>query len=75
MREVLEAVERVTGNPVPHDIHPRRAGDPPELYADISMARELLGFKPQYADIETIVDHAWQFHRKAWGLAESPLQD
>ena len=75
VREVLEAVERVTGNPVPHDIHPRRAGDPPELYADISMARELLGFKPQYADIETIVDHAWQFHRKAWGLAESPLQD
>jgi UDP-arabinose 4-epimerase len=75
VREVLEAVERVTGNPVPHDIHPRRAGDPPELYADISMARELLGFKPQSADIEPIVDHAWQVHRKAWGLAESPLQD
>ena len=73
VREVLNAVEKMTGRAVPHEIHPRRAGDPADLYADISMARELLGFQPQYADIETIVHHAWQFHQKAWGLAEGGM--
>lgn len=71
VREVLDAVQSVTGRPVPHMIHPRRPGDPDELYADISLARELLDFNPKYADIETIVRHAWDFHRKTWGLTDS----
>jgi UDP-glucose-4-epimerase GalE len=67
--EVLNAVEMVTGRAVPYQLHPRRPGDPAELYADISLARKILGFEPRYANIETIVRHAWEFHRRVWGLS------
>jgi UDP-glucose-4-epimerase GalE len=68
VREVLQAVERVTGKPVPHKIGPRRDGDPPELVADSSKLKTALGWKPEYADLETIVRHAWTF---AQGTASS----
>jgi len=64
--EVLSAVERVTGRAVPYRNHGRRAGDAPELLADNSFAREWLGFRPQFSDIETIIGDAWLFHRQAW---------
>ncbi|WP_394692826.1 UDP-glucose 4-epimerase GalE [Hyphobacterium sp.] len=67
--EVLSAVERVTGRPVPFEKHARREGDAPELLADISYARSWLGFSPQFSDIETIIDDAWRFHKKAWGIS------
>ena len=68
VREILDAVERATGRKVPYDTHPRRPGDPPELYADISRARDLLGFEPRHSDIDTIVRDAWSFHRSKWNL-------
>jgi UDP-arabinose 4-epimerase len=71
VREVIEAVAKVTGLDVPFDEHPRRVGDPAELYSDVTMARDILHFEPQFHDIEMIVRHAWQFHRVAWGLAEA----
>ncbi|BDX00717.1 hypothetical protein MACH15_24690 [Maricaulis maris] len=73
VREVLEAVAKVTGMKVPYDEYPRRAGDPAELYADVTLAHELLNFEPQFAGIEDIVRHAWEFHRVAWGLAGSEI--
>ncbi len=69
VREVLDAVERVTGNPVPHDVYPRRPGDPPRLFADISRARELLDFEPKRSALDQIISDAWAFHRVKWGLA------
>jgi UDP-arabinose 4-epimerase len=66
--DVLAAVERATGRPVPHDFAPRRAGDVAVLTADVSKAREKLGFDPKFSDIDTIVGSAWAFHRQAWGL-------
>lgn len=66
VREVLEAVERVVGKPVPHDEYPRRAGDPPILSADTSKAKQLLGFEPQHSSIDVIVADAWRFHQKSW---------
>jgi UDP-glucose 4-epimerase len=60
--EVLKAVEKVTGKPVPHVIAPRRAGDPPALYADSALAQRDLGWKVKFADIESIVATAWKWH-------------
>ncbi|MCP2669690.1 UDP-glucose 4-epimerase GalE [Maricaulaceae bacterium EIL42A08] len=66
--EVLQAVEKVTGLKPPYDVHPRRPGDAPILSADISYAREMLGFDPKRSDIEQIIEDAWRFHKVAWKL-------
>ncbi len=59
--EMLRAVEAVTGKKVPYTMGPRREGDPPALVAASDKLRTRLGWKPQYADLETIVCHAWNF--------------
>lgn len=64
--EVLKAVERATGRPVPATIAPRRTGDAIALYADTTKVRCELGWRPRLSDIDTIVSTAWNFHRKAW---------
>jgi UDP-glucose 4-epimerase len=61
VREVLQAVERVTGKKVPYKTGPRREGDPPALVADSSKLKNTLGWSPKYAELETIVQHAWNF--------------
>jgi len=63
VREVVEACRRVTGHPIPAEAAPRREGDPPELVADPTRARELLGWRPQFADVEAIVETAWKWHQ------------
>lgn len=64
VREVIEAVRRVTGHPVPVVVGARREGDPPVLVADARAAREALGWQPRYADLDTIVAHAWAWERR-----------
>lgn len=68
IREVIAAVERVTGRGIPVVDGPRREGDPPVLVADARLARERLGWQPRFADLETIVAHAWAWERRhpAW---------
>ena len=61
VREVIQAVEKVSGKQVPHQFGPRREGDPPALVADSNKLKSTLGWQPQYADLETIVGHAWSF--------------
>jgi len=56
-------VEKVSGLKVPVTYAPRRAGDPPALYANASKARSELGWTPKFADIEPIVKTAWRWHR------------
>ncbi|WP_421789140.1 UDP-glucose 4-epimerase GalE [Hyphobacterium sp.] len=68
VKEVIAAIEGVTGLKIPLNIHPRRAGDTAQLYADTSRARSLLGFEPKRSDIETIITDAWRFHKKDWAL-------
>lgn len=63
VREIVEACREVTGHPIPEVIGQRRAGDPPELIADARMAREVLGWEPQYNDVKSIVETAWRWHR------------
>ena len=61
VREIVDAVERVTGLDVPRRVAPRRPGDPPVLVADSSYAGRLLGFSASRSDLDTIVRtaHAW----------------
>jgi UDP-glucose 4-epimerase len=61
-REVIRAVERISGRKVPLAEAPRRAGDAPALYADSTLARRELGWKVKFGDIESIVDTAWKWH-------------
>jgi UDP-glucose-4-epimerase GalE len=62
--EVIRAAEEVTGKKVPYVAGPRRAGDPPALVAASGRLRDTLGWRPEYADLKTIVEHAWNFARK-----------
>jgi UDP-glucose-4-epimerase GalE len=59
VKEVLSAVERVTGQKVPFVMGPRRDGDPPLLVADSTRLQRELGWKPEYSDLERIVETAW----------------
>ena len=58
VREVLDAVERATGRPVPHTDEPRRPGDPAVLIASADRARAVLGWEPT-RDLDRIVGDAW----------------
>jgi UDP-glucose-4-epimerase GalE len=62
VREVIETVERISGRPVPWTLAPRRPGDPAVLYAAPHKAQAELHWKPQYADLESIVRTAWNWH-------------
>jgi len=62
VREVVAAVERRGGRRVPVRAAPRRPGDPPELVADASLARRVLGWSPRWSSLEQIVDTAWRWH-------------
>lgn len=59
---VVEMVERVGGAEVPRTDAPRRAGDPPALVAVADKARRVLGWRPELADLESIVKTAWDWH-------------
>lgn len=64
IQEVIEAARIVTGRPIPATLADRRAGDPPILVGSGEKAKQVLGWNPQYADLETILKHAWQWHQK-----------
>lgn len=61
IKEILQAVTRMTSKSVPTVFRPRRPGDPAELYADPAKAREHLDFMPELSDIDTIVRTAAPF--------------
>ncbi len=64
VREVIDAAQRVTGRRVRVIEEGRRPGDPARLVADASRAREQLHWRPQFADLETIIAHAWAWEKK-----------
>ncbi len=63
VQQVLDASQKVCGLPFKVVEGARRAGDPAELIADSSKATRSLGWKPRYPDLETIVQHAWNWER------------
>ena len=63
VRQVIETCREVTGHEIPVEISPRRPGDPDCLVAGAEKAKTVLGWNPQYPDLKTIVQHAWNWHR------------
>jgi len=66
VRDMLTAVEKVTGKPVPHAFGERREGDPAELVADSTKLRTQLGWAPEFTDLERIVASAWPSEQLRW---------
>ena len=64
VRDVLAAVERANGKPLSIVEEPRRAGDPPELIAVANRVREVLGWSPQFDNLDTIVKTSLAWERK-----------
>jgi UDP-glucose 4-epimerase len=64
VKEVLNAVEEVTGKKVPFVMGPRRDGDPPVLVADSTRLQRELGWKPEYSDLRRIVETAWGWEKR-----------
>ena len=54
---------RVTGHPIPAETCPRRAGDAAQLIASSVKAKEVLGWKPRFDDLDTIMSTAWGWHK------------
>jgi UDP-glucose-4-epimerase GalE len=63
VRQVVAAVQDVSGKPVPVKEGPRRPGDPAELVANAERIRRELGWSPRYDDLRAIVQTAWDWHR------------
>ena len=66
VRDVIESARRVTGHPIPAEIHPRRSGDPAVLVAGSEKAIRELGWKPRYTALDEIVRTAWIWHQKRY---------
>jgi UDP-glucose 4-epimerase len=64
--DVIESARRVTGHPIPAEIHPRRPGDPAVLVASSRKAIRELGWKPRYTALDEIVRTAWIWHQKRY---------
>ena len=71
VREVMSAVQRVIGRPVPHTVVSRRAGDPAEVVADPRHAQTALNWSGRDSDLDTIVASAHQWHHRR--LADVPI--
>ena len=63
VREIIDAVEAVTGLKVPVIEDGRRAGDPPALYADSSKAQNELGWEIKFTEVKEIIESAWRWHQ------------
>lgn len=65
VKAVVSAAEAVLGKPVPHQLGPARPGDPPALVADCSRIKTVLGWRPRYSDLPTMLGsaYAWQASR------------
>ena len=63
VREVIAAVEQVTGQKIAAVEGPRRPGDPPKLVAASAKIRSELGWSPKKPDLETMIADAWAFHQ------------
>ena len=64
VKEMLEAARSITGREIPADCVGRRSGDPAELVATASLARETLGWEARHSDIETLVSSTWNAYRR-----------
>ena len=64
VQHVIDTAQRLTGREIPVTQAARREGDPAVLVADSTLARRSLGWMPEFEDLESIVESAWQYQRK-----------
>jgi UDP-arabinose 4-epimerase len=64
VKEVIDTASQITGKDIPVEIGKRRPGDPAELVGDAMRISKELGWSPEYADLDTIIDTAWKWHQK-----------
>jgi len=67
--EMVEQAREVTGRDIPAAVTPRRPGDPAELVASSSRARELLGWEPRFSDTATLIESTWRVYRQQYGIS------
>jgi UDP-glucose 4-epimerase len=63
VKEVIEVARNITSKQIPAKIVERRPGDPAVLIGSSDKAFKELGWKPQFADLNAIVETAWQWHK------------
>ena len=61
--QVIQASEKITGKKISYSFAPKRAGDPAVLVAGSQKIIKELGWKPQFAELETIIETAWRWHQ------------
>ncbi|MEY2546731.1 MAG: UDP-glucose 4-epimerase [Verrucomicrobiota bacterium] len=64
VREVIDAARKITGRKIDVVEKPRRPGDPPRLIAASEKIKRELGWKPQFQNLDTIIESAWKWHQK-----------
>lgn len=64
VKQVIDTVEKVTGKDIQRQIASRRGGDPAKLVASSEKAKTILGWKPEFTDLESIIETAWNWHQK-----------
>ena len=64
VRQVVDSVERITGLKVPVKLGDRRPGDPAALASDATKARDVLGWRPQFAELDQVIRTAWAWHQE-----------
>jgi UDP-glucose 4-epimerase len=64
--EVIESVRRITGRPIPVELCDRRPGDPAVLVASSEKIKRELGWQPKFADLDSIVSSAWEWHQRRY---------
>jgi UDP-glucose 4-epimerase len=71
VRQVIDTARQITQCDIPAVTQARRPGDPPMLVGSSERGRQLLNWQPQFAELETIIRHAWEWHQKRHGLSPS----
>jgi UDP-glucose 4-epimerase len=66
VREVIESARRVTGKAIPVEARARRAGDPAVLVASSEKIQRELGWRPKFAELDTIVRSAWEWQQRRY---------
>jgi len=63
VKEIVESARRITGRPISAPVVGRRPGDPARVTASAKLAFELLGWKAQYSDVDTLIKTSWEAYR------------
>ena len=63
VKEMIETAEKVTGQSIKREMGERRAGDPAQLIASSEKAKKILKWKPQFANVEKVIETAWTWHK------------